>query len=138
MHAFRSRAPGTRLASPAPMARGLIVVTVGAAALLFTLSRSGDRTPGEGPLAVGEAFAAPADAREQPRDQVLLEHALVEVHAVAEPARAKGAVRRRPAPARASRASDPRTRESHSPSRVVRVLLGDGRYRPAPFPQPGN
>jgi hypothetical protein len=83
---------------------------------------------------------APISAHQSPVDTVQVEHEVIHV--------TPSQNRVPPAPARISRSASVRVAAARKPadrpapqgivSRARRALLGDGRYRPDPFPRPGR
>lgn len=86
--------------------------------------------PSEGRTAAGEASAFPSHdvGKANIVDSVRLQHQLIEIRI---PARATP-------PPRAASPRSPRAEASRPRfvDRARRVLIGDGRYRPEPFPRP--
>ena len=125
---------------PVGMMRVLVLLTVGAAALFLATPRTGtmaENAQGEDPAAGETAGAAGPAGR---AEGVRVAHELLTVGTIVEVPRSSPApVRRKAAPIRQARAAVPVTGPVRpSGSRVARVLLGDGRHRPEPFPRPAR
>ena len=102
-----------------------IVLTLAAVALLWPATA-------ESPVGAATAAMAPAQAA-----AVTVEHELVRVSA----ARSRApAPRRRPTPAAVRLTAGPGRplKPAGFALRAGRALMGDGRYRPEPFPRPGR
>lgn len=121
------------------MKRWAVLFAAGAAALVVLHAP----WAGDAPRASLDQSQAREDERSAerpnagtPPDAVLVSHELVTAAVVHEPVRVNGRTPRgRTAPA--SRVSDAAPRERPGGmSRAVRVLVGDGRHRPEPFPRP--
>ena len=88
---------------------------------------------------------APIAAQQAPRDRVTVEHELIRAAPLSTiPRRNTFPTSRmtRPGAVRLAAAQTPRTRTAIAPQGVVqrakRLLMGDGRYRPEPFPRPAR
>jgi hypothetical protein len=112
------------------MNRRILLVCVAFAAFLWTVRGVDRATPSAQPLNVVSPPGLPASGpAEEDVPSIRIEHEVVEVP-LARP-RAPRAPAVAHVPRRAARQSPP------SPStRVARLILGDGRYRPEPFPRP--
>lgn len=112
--------------------------SVAVVAVIVVLSRL-DAVPMAADIPVGPASAAsPArtasPAAPEARPEVRIEHQVIEVPTPAAPAPILRAV----APARSVSARAGREGSAPFVSRARRVLVGDGRYRPEPFPRPAS
>lgn len=119
-------------------ALGLVVV-----GLLVLFGRSGQAPTAEQALAATPAMESPAGpgaalspAPDGFADSVVVEHELIEVRprAVRQPAPP------RPRPAAVARTTDVALRGERTSlvDRTRRAIVGDGRYRPEPFPRPST
>jgi hypothetical protein len=122
------------------MMRVFVLLTAGAAALFLATPRTGtiaEDPHGEGPPA-GES--APAGGPAERAEGVRVAHELLTVGTIVETPRSRPAPVRRKAAAnrQAGTAAPVAGSVRPSGSRVVRVLLGDGRHRPEPFPRPAR
>ena len=120
-----------RLASSPFMSRwlGAVLLTIGGLLLLFPRAS-------EAPAAAGDKSAAasgPNGERMGPAPSVRVEHELIAVTPLPTPS---------PRPRAVVNAVDARQRRTAGPSdfvsRARRALIGDGRYRPQPFPRPST
>ena len=83
---------------------------------------------------------APVAAAQPPADSVTIEHELVRVTPLPAPPSSQALRTNRPQPAKlpaVQRAANPLPARGVV-ERTRRVLFGDGRYRPEPFPRPGR
>lgn len=122
------------------MMRVFVLLTAGAAALFLASPRTGTMAEDphdEGPPARETALAAGPAGR---AEGVRVAHELLTVGTVREAPRSSPApVRRKAVPIRQARTAAPAAGPVRpSGSRVARVLLGDGRHRPEPFPRPAR
>ena len=113
------------------MNRRILLIPVAFAAFLWTAPGIDRATPSDQPLDVTSSPGAPAPGpAEADAPSIQIEHEVVEVPLV------RPRAPRLPAlpqiPRRAAREASP----SPPSARVARLILGDGRYRPEPFPRP--
>jgi hypothetical protein len=104
---------------------GLLPLAAVAAFLLFPAVELWPQGQPETPRTTGELAAPPPPA-------IRLEHQIIEVQP---PKAAKRAPRRRVAPAATRLASISVQGDTTLVARARRAVLGDGRYRPEPFPR---
>jgi hypothetical protein len=131
-----SSAGGTALAYSIEMNRWVGPVAVVIGGLLFLLPRASEAPSAQ---QVSDKPAAQTDVKEsleppaEVAPSVRIEHRLIQIVPLPTPT-----LRARPVVPAVNRVTDSRKPESnHLVARARRALVGDGRYRPEPFPRPG-
>ena len=135
------------------MSRGVLILVILACAVVTWLSGgAGIRTqrspgpalagaPGGTTASASSGSVVPVPLETASEDSVQVVYDLIRVT----PAPARGAPERpraapmvRKAPVQRAEASDRRTESNRLIARASRVLIGDGRHRPEPFPKPAD